>query len=272
MSTQDAKKFVNNLKDAMKEQGIDIKLGQVYDLIAKSMNHKNYRTAKEVDPFFFDNFLQELSFVQGAHILESPDAQDMGLALRMPDEITDTLEDHEIKEIGSGSRCYVLSYERVCANRCDVIVNADSAQEAVRKAQEYYDNNGDSIRDDGSVWYEKEVLDKGGIRMIERYPVTGEKETPDEFEEEITYVPYIDDGDYLFSEHPALEEIDKVTIPDIKTEILKRYMHMPMSKLKEEMDKVEVTTLERMIATRVVKALGGDSKEMDKIERELSNE
>ena len=225
MSTQDdAKKFVNNLKDALKAKGFEIKLGQVYDAISEAQNHKNFRTMKEVNKEWHKEIIDITS--------------------------THGLNQESLRGIGKEGDRFFINFERMALIEMSLSVEAETPQEAIKLAQKYYDNNEQHCRDHDGYWEIKEVMDKGGISTITNFTLEnilmdvdggqGQLDTDDQVtvDAELAYVSCIDDGEYLYHEDPRLDDLDsKKTIVLRPDEIAELGEEKAYKALKEEVEK-----------------------------------
>lgn len=135
------KEYANKLKNALRQKGYDVKLGEVYDCLAEVVGLKNHHAVVaneiEIGPTGWES-----SFKGGMTELEKGKVD------------TSNLERFEIE------------IKRPVLTSMTVGVYAKDQYEAFNKVQKYYDDNGDSCRDVGEHWSFEHALEKGVITDI----------------------------------------------------------------------------------------------------------
>lgn len=141
--SNDNKEYANKLKDALRRKGYNVKLGEVYDALAEAVGVKNHHAVKA-------NKVDVLSPEFGANA----ELQGQRVTLPIPENFR-SMDKFEFEITRPINTILVVS------------TYANNPYEAFDKVQAFYDNNGDSCRDDYSNWTADAVVSKGAITSIE---------------------------------------------------------------------------------------------------------
>jgi hypothetical protein len=114
------KEYASKLKEALRRKGYDVKLGEVYDVLAEAVGFKNHHTAK------------------ASNVNLYPPIESFGVATTIP--------------IGDGSFDYEVAVETIARIEASFRVKANNVLDAEKLVTLYLRDNTDSIMDDASQW------------------------------------------------------------------------------------------------------------------------